>query len=436
MARTPAQLSGGQRQRVLLARALAMKPKLLLADEPVSALDASNRNHVLRLFEELRETIGLTIVIISHDLSSLAGIADRVAVLYGGHLVEQGPIQDVLHHPEHPYTALLAAAAPSVRQATAAAVACGGSATGGRCADVHDRLRVRGPVPVRDGRVHGLARPRRPTRRPYGRLPPRRHVGRSAHQPRSERMTIEFLGMIGTHTASEIHPPNGPVVDRDYTRRFARAHEDGGFDRILIGYGSGWPDGTQVAAYVAAHTERLGLLVAHRPGFMAPTLAVADVRDAGPVQRRPGRGAHDHRRQQRRAAARRRLPGQGRAVRPDGRVSGDPQEVVDVRGAVRLPGPALPFPGLRQRGQAGRTHPAVLRRIVRGGVPGRRQARGDVHAVGRAAGRDRRSRSPRYGRRRSRPGVPTRRGSASRSARSWVRPRNSRGSGRTRSCTP
>jgi alkanesulfonate monooxygenase len=86
-------------------------------------------------------------------------------------------------------------------------------------------------------------------------------------------MTIEFLGMIGTQHASEIHQHNGPVVDADYTRRFARAHEDAGFDRILIGYGSGWPDGTQVGAYVAQHTERLGLLVAHRPGFMAPTLA-------------------------------------------------------------------------------------------------------------------------------------------------------------------
>ncbi|HEY1484993.1 MAG TPA: ABC transporter ATP-binding protein [Micromonosporaceae bacterium] len=114
--RTPAQLSGGQRQRVLLARAIAMRPRLLLADEPVSALDASNRNHVLRLLEELRSTTGLAIVIISHDLSSLAGIADRVAVLYGGRIVEQGPIQDVLHRPEHPYTALLAAAAPSVRR--------------------------------------------------------------------------------------------------------------------------------------------------------------------------------------------------------------------------------------------------------------------------------------------------------------------------------
>ena len=86
-------------------------------------------------------------------------------------------------------------------------------------------------------------------------------------------MTVEFVGMIGTQHASEIHAPSGPVIDPAYTRRFARAHEDAGFDRILIGYGSSWPEGTQVAAHVAAHTERLGLLVAHRPGFVAPTLA-------------------------------------------------------------------------------------------------------------------------------------------------------------------
>jgi oligopeptide/dipeptide ABC transporter ATP-binding protein len=114
-ARTPGQLSGGQRQRVLLARAVAPRPRLLLCDEPVSALDASNRNHVLRLLDELRRT-GLTIVVISHDLSSLAGIADRVAVLYGGRLVEQGPIGEVLADPWHPYTALLTASAPSVRR--------------------------------------------------------------------------------------------------------------------------------------------------------------------------------------------------------------------------------------------------------------------------------------------------------------------------------
>ncbi|MET7420832.1 ABC transporter ATP-binding protein [Dactylosporangium sp. NPDC005555] len=114
--RLPGQISGGQRQRVLLARAVALDPRLLLCDEPVSALDASNRNHVLRLLADLRDRSGVTVVVISHDLSSLAGIADRVAVLYGGRLVEQGPIGEVLTGPRHPYTALLTASAPSVRR--------------------------------------------------------------------------------------------------------------------------------------------------------------------------------------------------------------------------------------------------------------------------------------------------------------------------------
>ncbi|MTD57239.1 LLM class flavin-dependent oxidoreductase [Amycolatopsis pithecellobii] len=86
-------------------------------------------------------------------------------------------------------------------------------------------------------------------------------------------MAVEFIGMIGTRDASETRPARGPVIDPDYVRRFARAHEDGGFDRVLIGYGAGWPEGQQVAAFAAANTERLGLLVAHRPGFVAPTLA-------------------------------------------------------------------------------------------------------------------------------------------------------------------
>jgi len=114
--RLPGQLSGGQRQRVSLARAVVTRPRLLLADEPVSALDASNRNHVLRLFDRLRTELDVAVVVISHDLSSLAGIADRIAVLYRGRLVEQGPTAEVLTHPLHPYTALLTASAPSVRR--------------------------------------------------------------------------------------------------------------------------------------------------------------------------------------------------------------------------------------------------------------------------------------------------------------------------------
>ena len=113
--RYPRLLSGGQRQRVSLARAIVTRPRLLFCDEPVSALDVSNRNLVLRLLDTLRHELGLAVVIIAHDLSSLAGIADRVAVFYRGRLVEQGPISEVLERPAHPYTALLTASAPSVQ---------------------------------------------------------------------------------------------------------------------------------------------------------------------------------------------------------------------------------------------------------------------------------------------------------------------------------
>jgi alkanesulfonate monooxygenase len=86
-------------------------------------------------------------------------------------------------------------------------------------------------------------------------------------------MPVEFIGMIGTRDQSETRPARGPVIDRDYLRRFARAHEDAGFDRVLIGYSSSQPDGLQVAGYAASQTDRLSYLVAHRPGFMAPSVA-------------------------------------------------------------------------------------------------------------------------------------------------------------------
>ncbi|HVX44245.1 MAG TPA: LLM class flavin-dependent oxidoreductase [Mycobacteriales bacterium] len=86
-------------------------------------------------------------------------------------------------------------------------------------------------------------------------------------------MTVEFIGMLGTHEVSEIHAREGAFVQPDFVRRIAQAHEAGDFDKVLIGYGSSSPDCTQVAAYVAAHTERLKFLLAHRPGFVFPTLA-------------------------------------------------------------------------------------------------------------------------------------------------------------------
>jgi alkanesulfonate monooxygenase len=86
-------------------------------------------------------------------------------------------------------------------------------------------------------------------------------------------MSVEFIGMIGTQDASETRPPRGPAIDIDYVRRFAQAHEQSDFDRILIGYFSNAADGFVVAQYAASVTDKLGLMLAHRPGFVAPTLA-------------------------------------------------------------------------------------------------------------------------------------------------------------------
>ncbi|GAA4781262.1 LLM class flavin-dependent oxidoreductase [Actinomycetospora chlora] len=86
-------------------------------------------------------------------------------------------------------------------------------------------------------------------------------------------MGVEFVGMIGTQHVSEIHPASGPPIDPDFVRRIVTAHDEGGFDKVLVGHSASTADGLQVAAFGAAHTERLGYLVAHRPGFVAPTLA-------------------------------------------------------------------------------------------------------------------------------------------------------------------
>ncbi|GAB3451406.1 ABC transporter ATP-binding protein [Actinophytocola sediminis] len=112
--RRPAQLSGGQRQRVTIARAVAADAPLIMCDEPVAALDISLQAGVLRLLDELRERNGLTYVFVSHDMTSIARLADQVGVMYLGKLVEVGPVRAVLREPRHPYTQALISAVPTV----------------------------------------------------------------------------------------------------------------------------------------------------------------------------------------------------------------------------------------------------------------------------------------------------------------------------------
>ena len=110
------EMSGGQRQRVGFAQALAVRPKLILADEPVSMLDVSIRAGILNMMASLRADEGASILYITHDIASARYVADRIVVMYAGHAVEQGPTEVVLSRPKHPYTQLLLSAVPDPRE--------------------------------------------------------------------------------------------------------------------------------------------------------------------------------------------------------------------------------------------------------------------------------------------------------------------------------
>jgi peptide/nickel transport system ATP-binding protein len=153
----PHQLSGGMKQRVLIAMATACSPRLLIADEPTTALDATIQEEVLLLFRELRDTLGTAFLLVTHDLAAIRRICDRTIIMYAGRIVEEGPTTQVFSSPKHPYTQALLASLPHIEddevvmssipgQVPSLAELGTGCAFADRCTQVMNACRTRQPV--------------------------------------------------------------------------------------------------------------------------------------------------------------------------------------------------------------------------------------------------------------------------------------------------
>ncbi len=160
----PHQFSGGMRQRVVIALALAAEPKLIVADEPTTALDVSIQAQIISLLKRLCREHGTAVMLITHDMGVIAETADRVAVMYAGRIAEIGPVQDVVKRPLHPYTTGLMGAIPAIGHDVHALTQIDGSmprldsiprgcAFNPRCTKVFDRCRVERPDPIPQGRT-------------------------------------------------------------------------------------------------------------------------------------------------------------------------------------------------------------------------------------------------------------------------------------------
>ncbi len=165
----PHQFSGGMRQRVMIAIALACDPKVLIADEPTTALDVTIQAQILELIRDLRRKLGMAIVWITHDLGVIAGIADRVMVMYGGQIVEHGPVKELFANPQHPYTRALLETIPRLAGHRSAKLkviegqppimadppsSCPFRA---RCAHAFDRCALQNPARIPVGNGHDVA---------------------------------------------------------------------------------------------------------------------------------------------------------------------------------------------------------------------------------------------------------------------------------------